>query len=80
MIPPIDIYEDGVYYYVFYPSSDLNCLTMSPWGNLYGWIKKRNPRIWKDKSKNNWGLGSKILFENCPPRVKEEIRKEWSAQ
>lgn len=73
--PPVDIYEDGIYYYVFFPSDDSTCLELSPWGNNYGWIEKLNPSIW---TMNN--LGSKILFSNCPIGVKKAIMKEWKHQ
>jgi len=74
MIPPVDIYEDGIYYYVFFPSSDTDCLLMSPWGNLYGWEQKNNPKLYRNY------LGDKVNFKNCPFLVQKAIKKEWGAQ
>ena len=74
MTPLVDVYEDELYYYVFFPSSDVDCLLMSPWGNLYGWEQKNNPRVWRNY------LGTKVNFENCPILVKEAIKEEWSKQ
>jgi hypothetical protein len=77
--PPVNIVEDGVYYYVFFPSDDTNCLLISPWGNVYGWQERLNPIVWPTKELYA-GVGNNISFKDCPIGVKEAIMKEWAYQ